>query len=165
MIARLKLKNIVDADEAKEACQFYNIILNEYDHIVNIPANPRDVAFIEILNTVKAAQAPIILEEAVSQTCKRNEYVATYIGNDYKLRTNKKLRSILDRLLEDSRIKRVQIKPTILQWIFKDRSKKDIHTNDDEKKNAASLDNDVTNVTNVTKTQAHITVEKDNFQD
>ena len=165
MIARLKLKNVVDADDAKEACQFYNIILNEYDHIVNIPGDPRDVAFVEILNTIKAAQAPIIFEEAVSQTCKRNEYVATYIGADYILRTNKKLRSILYRILEDSRIKRVQIKPTILQCISEDQSKKDIHTNNDDKKNADSLGNNVTNVTNVTKTQAHITVEKDNFQD
>ena len=44
MIARLKLKNIVDADDAKEACQFYNIILNEYDRIINIPADPKEAS-------------------------------------------------------------------------------------------------------------------------
>lgn|GEM_PF-2518983 len=163
MIARLKLKDIVDADDAKEACQFYNVILNEYDNIVNIPADPKEVAIIEFLHTFESAHTPIIFEEAASQTCKRNEYVGTYIGNDYKLRTNKKLRSILNRILEDSRIKRVQIKPTILQWISKDQSKKDIHTNDDEK-NTDSSDNNVTYVTNVTREQVHTRVEKDSYQ-
>jgi hypothetical protein len=44
MIARLKLKDVVDSDDANEACQFYNVILNEYDHIANIPADPKEVA-------------------------------------------------------------------------------------------------------------------------
>ncbi len=56
MIARLKLKNIVDAEDANEACQFYNVILNEYDHVVNIPADPKEAAFIEFLHTIEAAQ-------------------------------------------------------------------------------------------------------------
>ena len=154
MIARLKLKNIVEAEDVKEACQFYNVILNEYDHIVNVPTDPKEAAFVEILYTIEAAQAPILFEEAVSQTCKKNEYVATYIGNDYKLRNNKKLRPILDRLLEDSRIKRVQTKPTVLQWISKDKPNKDIQNNDDEK-NRKDLSKDVvTNVTNVTRSQS-----------
>jgi replicative DNA helicase Mcm len=164
MIARLKLKNVVDADDVKEACQFYNVVLNEYDQIVNIPGDPRDVAFIEILNTIESAQTPIIFEEAVSQTCKRNEYVATYIGNDYKLRTNKKLRPILDRLLEDSRIKRVQVKPTILQWISENQPKKDIHTGED-KKNTDPSYNVVTNVTNVTKSLVHTMSEMNDSKD
>ena len=80
--------------------------------------------------------------------------MATYIGNDYKLRNNKKLRPILDRLLEDSRIKRVQTKPTVLQWISKDKPNKDIQNNDDEK-NRKDLSKDVvTNVTNVTRSQS-----------
>jgi replicative DNA helicase Mcm len=164
MIARLKLKNVVDAKDANEACQFYNVILNEYDHIVNIPTNPQETAVTECLYILEAAQAPILFEEAVLQTCKRNEYVAIYIGNDYKLRNNKKLKPILERLLEDSRIKRVQIKPTILQWISKNQSKKDIHA-DEAKKNTDFLDNIVTNVTNVTQAQVHTTVKKDSYQD
>jgi len=154
MIARLKLKDIVDAYDAKEACQFYNVILNEYDHIVNIPADPKEVASIEFLYTIEAAQTPILFEEVVSRTCNRNEYVATYIGNDYKLRNNKKLRPILDRLLEDSRIKRVQTKPTVLQWIASKDSKR---TEDST--------SDVTNVTNVTCDQVDTIDEIDSFQD
>ena len=164
MIARLKLKNIVDAEDANEACQFYNVILNEYDHVVNIPADPKEAAYIEFLHTIEAAQAPILFEEAVSQTCKRDEYVATYIGNDYKLRNNKKLRPILDRLLEDSRIKKVQTKPTVLQWIYKDQSRRDIHANNDKNNTENPSGDVVTNVPYVTRSQVHTMSEKDNFQ-
>jgi replicative DNA helicase Mcm len=159
MIARLKLKNIVDAADAKEACQFYNVILNEYDHIVNIPANPIETAIEECLYTIEAAQAPILFEEAVLQTCKRNDYVATYIGNEHRTRINKRLRQILERLLENSHIKRIQMKPTVLQWIKDDRHSESKSTSDhgssDSKKNTEESSIDVPNVPNVPKAHAH----------
>lgn len=147
---------------AKEACQFYNVILNEYDHIVNIPANPQETAVIELLYTIEAARAPILFEEAVLQTCNRNDYVAAYIGNNYKTYSNKKIRRILERILENSHVKRVQAKPIVFQWISEsksDRSGKEGGTNDD-KKNIEGSTNDMTNMTFMTRSQAHTKVKK-----
>jgi hypothetical protein len=76
--------------------------------------------------------------------------VKTYTGNDLKVRSNKKLRQILDRLLEDSRIKRIQLKPTVLQCVPPSKSNKDTEKSS----------NDVTNVTNVTRSQVHAKAEK-----
>jgi DNA replicative helicase MCM subunit Mcm2 (Cdc46/Mcm family) len=169
MISRLKLRNVVDAEDAKEACQFYNIILNEYDHIVNIPSNPQENAVTECLYIIEAAQAPISFEDTISKTCERDDYISTYIGSDHKIRSNKKLRIILDRLLEHSQIERVQIKPTILKWIPKEKDRfpnkeendDDHHYgNDNSNANSSSDVTNVTNVTNVTRLQLHTKVEK-----
>jgi replicative DNA helicase Mcm len=165
MIARLKLKNIVDVEDAKEACQFYNVILNEYNHIVNIPSDPKETALNEFLYTIEAAHVPILFEDVIMKTCERNEYVKLYLGNDYKLRDNKKLRSILERILEDSRVKRIQMKPTVLQWISMSQSRNDIHANDEKNNIRNPSDAFVTNVTNVTKAQVHTVSEKNDFQD
>ena len=42
MIARLKLKNIIDAEDAYEAQQFYNVILQQLQQMVNIVTDPSD---------------------------------------------------------------------------------------------------------------------------
>jgi hypothetical protein len=44
MISRLKLKNTVDGDEAKETMGFYNIVLQQLEQLVNVTSDPRDIA-------------------------------------------------------------------------------------------------------------------------
>lgn len=119
MITRLKLKNVVDAEDALEVCQFYNVILNEHDEVVNIPANPRDVTLNECLHVLESTQAPIAFDELIKKVCEKNQYIKTYIGEDLKVRDNKKLRTILEMMLQNSHVKRVYIKPVVLQWVPK----------------------------------------------
>jgi MoxR-like ATPase len=119
MTARLKLKNVVDAEDALEVCQFYNVILNEHDQVVNIPANPRDVTLNECLCVLEATQAPITFEELIKKVCDKDEYIKTYIGEDLKVRDNKKIRTILEMMLQNSHVKRTCIKPVVLQWVPK----------------------------------------------
>lgn len=117
MVARLKLKNIVDAEDALEVCQFYNVILNEHDQVVNIPANPRDVTLHECLYVLEATQAPIAFDELIKKVCDKDQYIKLYIGADIRIRANIKLRTILEMLLQNSHVARIQMKPVVLQWI------------------------------------------------
>ena len=119
MFARLKLKNIVDAEDALEVCQFYNVILTEHDQVVNIPANPRDVTLNECLYMLEATQAPIAFEELIKKVCDKDQYIKTYIGEDLKVRNNKKLRTIVEMMLQNSHVKRIYMKPVVLQWVSK----------------------------------------------
>ena len=116
MIARLNLKYVVDADDAKEACQFYNVILNEHEQVVNIPSNPRDITFEECLYTLEATRAPITFEDLIQKVCNKDEYIRIYIGDKHKMQNNIKLRPILDMLLNHTRVKRIGLKPLVLQW-------------------------------------------------
>lgn len=116
-IARLKLKQIVDAEDAKETVQFYNVILQQLDMAVASPANPRDVVYEECLGILMESKTAISFEELVNLACKRNKHVERYIGKSFKLEENKKLRPILDMLRNHSRIGEVQMKPVVLEYI------------------------------------------------
>jgi replicative DNA helicase Mcm len=117
MIARLKLKDIADGNDATEACQFYNVILNQRGHVVNIPGNPRDITFNECLYTLETTKAPISFDELVDKVCKKDEYIRVYIGPNHNLRNNIKLRNILDMLLNHSQVRKVNLKPVVLEWL------------------------------------------------
>ena len=116
-IARIKLKNTVDAADASETMQFYNFILQQLDMMVSLPSNPRDVAYEECLSIIRESRFPISFEEVVKCACKRNPQVGRYLGLYHKLRDNQKLRPILDMLLNHSHVKMVQMKPVVLEYI------------------------------------------------
>jgi hypothetical protein len=118
MIARLKLRNIVEGEDAIEACQFYNVILGEHSRVVNIPANPRDVVLNEFLYLLEAEQKPFQFEDLVKKACDNDEYIETYVGEHNKVRDNKRLRAILDMMLQNSHVARIKVKPTVLQWVI-----------------------------------------------
>jgi DNA replicative helicase MCM subunit Mcm2 (Cdc46/Mcm family) len=118
-IARLKLKNIVDASDANETMQFYNIVLQQLNMVVSLPANPRDIAYNECLNVLMESAFPMSFEEVIETVCRANQHISRYLGlkNKSKLRNNIKLRSILDMLQQHSRVKIVQMKPVVLQYM------------------------------------------------
>jgi DNA replicative helicase MCM subunit Mcm2 (Cdc46/Mcm family) len=116
-IARLKLKDEVDASDAKETIDFYNIILQQLDKVVASPANPRDTAYNECLNVLMESAYALSIEEIFKTACERNAQVARYLGNLYKLERNIRLRPVLEMLKNHSRIKIVQMKPMLLQYI------------------------------------------------
>jgi replicative DNA helicase Mcm len=115
--ARLKLKKIVEPEEARETMQFYNIILQQHQQVVSLPASPREVAYNECVSILKESRSAISFEELVKSACKRNEHVKCYLGIKFKLQDNIKLRPLLGMLLNHSSIKLKQERPVVLQWI------------------------------------------------
>ena len=122
-VARLKLKNIADEEDAKESMEFYNVMLADFQENVTVSQSPKDVAYqecVSILNDTKNIGG-IALEELIITICKRNKQVAIWLGYDenksLKMRDNHKINDLYHRLLNHSNIKRVQEKPTVLQWL------------------------------------------------
>jgi DNA replicative helicase MCM subunit Mcm2 (Cdc46/Mcm family) len=121
-IARLKLKHIVDAADAIETMQFYNVILQQLDMIVTLPSNPRDITYEECFKVLKELAFPISYEEVVRMACERNVQVARYVDGkgrrpNLKLRYNKKLRPVLEMLEDHTHVKIIQTKPVVLQYV------------------------------------------------
>lgn len=117
--ARLKLKNVVDVDDAKDTIQFYNVVLQQFQRVVNVPCNPRDLTFNECLEILKNSRTYFTLEELVKQACHNNQYIERYVcfGNKpLRLRDNIKVRGVYEMLLNHPNIRRVQEKPVVLQW-------------------------------------------------
>jgi hypothetical protein len=136
--ARLKLKHVVDAEDAKETMQFYNVILQQHKQVVSIPANPRDIAFNECVNILKDSRFAISFEELVRTASNRNEHVRRYLNGKFKLQDNIKLRPLPQMLLNHSSLKMIQHKPMVLQWIDcnDDRIEKENLNNESESKDS-----------------------------
>jgi hypothetical protein len=124
MIARLKLKSTIDATDAKETMEFYNVILQQLDQIVNVATDPSDETFECCISVLRTSPFAILFEDVIKSACAKNDRVRHYIGEKFKLRENKKLRSILERLRNHSHIRIVNEKPVALQWVSDD----DIYT-------------------------------------
>jgi hypothetical protein len=65
-------------------------------------------------------QVAITLEELLKQACHNNHYIERYLcfGNKpLRLRDNIKVRSVYEMLLNHTNVRRIQEKPTILQWL------------------------------------------------
>ena len=118
--ARLKLKMVVDGDDARDTIQFYNVVLQQYQQAVSVPTNPRDVTYNECLNILRESQVAITLEELLKQACHNNKYIERYLcfGNKpLRLRDNIKLRSVYGMLRNHTNVNTIQEKPVVLQWL------------------------------------------------
>lgn len=124
-VASLKLKDTIDENDAKETMTFYNIVLHQWDMVVALPSSPKDATYQECLNVLMESGFPYSWEELVPTVCERNQQVAAYVGKHFKLQDNKKLRAVLDMLRNHSRIKVIQEKPIVLQYMAKDMTKED----------------------------------------
>ena len=117
-IARIKLKNVVDVNDAKEAAEFYNVMISKFLQIVKIPENPRDLTVkicIEILRSHKSSA--ISFQDLIIKAKQENQQVRDYIGHNLKMQNNYKLRAVYDLLTNNSNIKIINEKPVVLKYI------------------------------------------------
>src|SRR5215211_1917358 len=145
-IARLKLKNIVDEEDAKEAMQFYNVMLYDFQKIVVIRDHPRDIAFQECISILKDGEhfGGFIFKDLIEKICQRNEQLARHFGYgkvSLQITHNKKSRNVYDMLLNDSKIKKIGEKPTVLQWLSDPSDSSDYDNTDKNKKNIETQEN------------------------
>jgi hypothetical protein len=126
-IARLKLKDIVDVDDANEAVKFYNVILTQLENTVSIPNDPRYEAYNECITILKHYErlGGITLYELFKKACENNQQINDYlidaggIKQNKSLRTDKnhKTRAVYDMLLNNQNIRKVGENPIVLKWI------------------------------------------------
>jgi replicative DNA helicase Mcm len=118
--------NPIVSDEAKSMIsEFYNVVLQQYQQVVNIPSNPRDVTYGECLKILKETKIGITLEELFKQACQNNPYIERYLcfgDKRLRLRDNKRLRPVYEMLLNHTNVKRLQDKPVVLQWLCDPRA-------------------------------------------
>jgi MCM P-loop domain/MCM AAA-lid domain len=113
---RLYLSEIVDARIAFETIDFMNKMFEEfYAHLLYVP-DPRWVAYDETIKIIQQQKSPIDLIEAVRIVCQKNEQVKQYIGDRLEQNSNKKLRMLCNRVIDNKRIRRMRVKSVVVQW-------------------------------------------------
>ena len=122
-IARLKLKDVVDVDDADEAVKFYNIILIQLENTVSIPNDPRDETCNECMTILQQYKklGGISLDELFKKACENNQQVSDYLvglNNNKSLRIDKnhKTRAIYAMLVDKQNVRKVGENPIVLKW-------------------------------------------------
>ena len=75
----------------------------------------RIMHFVDILKHTKIGIT--ITENCVRWSCKENKQIAEYLGEKWNVEHNHKLRTVIDLLLNHGKIKQVNAKPMVLQYI------------------------------------------------
>ena len=126
--AKLKLKDVVDVEDAKETVNYFNKVVNDYYQSTVIATDPRDVC-VSIIEQIlehnsknQLTTGPMTFTDLIIMACEKDQQVKLYIGpSDYKnnlsMSNNHKLRPIAQLLQENKHVKRTKTKPLMLQWI------------------------------------------------
>lgn len=69
--ARLKLKDIVDMEDAKDTMEFYNVSLEQHEQAISIPLNPIDATYNECVAILEKYSFSISFEELIKTACAR----------------------------------------------------------------------------------------------
>jgi replicative DNA helicase Mcm len=120
-IARLRLKTVVDEDDAKKAQEFYNIMLQNFQKSVVYSESIKDLAYKKGVEIVKRFENfGISLEDLFKTMCEENKQFATYFGYDtgkpLEIKYNHRTRNIKELLLNNSHIKKRNEHPIVLKW-------------------------------------------------
>lgn len=130
-IARLKLKEIADEEDASETMDFYNVMLLDFQKEVIVSQSLREIAYQECVALLEQCKdfGGITLEELITKICQGNKQLANYFEygkiKSLKIENNKKVRNVYDMLLNHSNIKKVQDRPIVLEWLPNEKNSND----------------------------------------
>jgi len=126
-IAKLKLKNTADVDEAEEAVIFYNKRLEYFNLTTRLATHPRDITCLKIKEIIKEKNGlPILLTDAAIEASQIDQDIKYYLLgqakfknkdiDDLKLNNSYQLKQVLIFLRNDPCIQITQEKPMTLRW-------------------------------------------------
>jgi hypothetical protein len=121
-IARLKLKNVVEEEDAKEVMEFYNVILVNFQKSVVISQSPKYIAYEKGVEIVERFQESggVTLEVLFEIMCKEDKQLALYFvygEKPLKIRDNIKVLDVYELLVKNSNIIKIGEKPIVLKWL------------------------------------------------
>ena len=118
MTAQLKLKAVIDAEDARETQEVFNRVLEPLQKIVNATTNPIDIIVAECLNILKESNSTEwkFYSDLIDRVCE-NPQARKYIDNAHKKRNYDKFKPILERLLNHTHVKLTNRNPLTLAWI------------------------------------------------
>jgi hypothetical protein len=157
--AKLKLKDMVDEDDAFDTMTLFNEMLKFYKQDANLPKNPRDMVFLHGLNFLeKIKPQKRSLDEIVQKVCSENQGDDLYIGKTKKSQYNSKIKALKPLFKQHPNIQICNNNPTEYCWV----DKKD-HVNPNQKNAEYNTHNnlpeespDVTDVTDEQKKKDEI---------
>jgi DNA replicative helicase MCM subunit Mcm2 (Cdc46/Mcm family) len=131
-ISKLKLKNVIDGEDAHDAMSYYNSVLKLYDGIIApIPQDPQKVIYEKCLRYLEECNGNgVLFSELIKGICIENENLRSYLLGTAKIMDekkltmegNKKVRKICEKLRSHKNVELINKNPIKLRYIEKRES-------------------------------------------
>jgi DNA replicative helicase MCM subunit Mcm2 (Cdc46/Mcm family) len=116
--AKLKLKGVVDEEDAYDTIDLFNEILKFYKQEVSITKNPKGLTFLQCLNLLeKTKPQKWTLDSLIERICSENPNIDLYIGEVKKSQYNYKIKSLKPLLNQHPNIQICNENPTVYAWV------------------------------------------------
>jgi replicative DNA helicase Mcm len=115
--AKLSLSNEINEDIAMQTMNSISLMWSQYGKIVRAISSPREFASQVFYQVLKVTRSGMTIYELCKKACNMSNEVKDYLGDKYELERNHKLKSVIDVLLNNSRIRRIGEKPMVLKYI------------------------------------------------
>jgi hypothetical protein len=138
--AKLNLSNEINDDIATQIMGSISMMLSQYSQMVETIESPRDITCRAFFYTLRHAKACLSVYELCKIACEENKQVSEYLGNTFDMEHNRKIKPVIDMLLNkhSKAVKIVKMKPMVLQYI-------------DEKEEDNSIVSYITDISDTTK--------------
>jgi DNA replicative helicase MCM subunit Mcm2 (Cdc46/Mcm family) len=117
--ARLNLSGEVNDEIATQTMDSMKLMLSQYGQFVDTVESPRDLAYRAFYHILKRLKVGITVKELCQIACEENQAIHAYLGDNYYMEHNRKIKPIIDILLNthSENVKLVKQKPTVLQYL------------------------------------------------
>ena len=113
---KLQLKNTVDDEIADQVIEDVQLMMIQYNETVGQFIGPHEFTYNTFLEILKKSHAPMTIE-SICELAVKEPKIGSYLGYVWILRHNRKLRNVVDSLLNLRNVIRVQEKPVVLQFL------------------------------------------------
>jgi hypothetical protein len=93
--AKLHLKDIVDAEIAKQAMESLQLMMFRYGQTVRVTSDPKDVTYTKCLEFLKKTQAGIVSGHCL-KWFESDQQIRTYVGTNLSMEHNFKIKTVVD---------------------------------------------------------------------
>jgi DNA replicative helicase MCM subunit Mcm2 (Cdc46/Mcm family) len=115
--AKLQLKDTIDANIAKETIELMQLMMAQTGSTVKAPSDPKVVTYEKFIEILQNNKAGVAIKALCEIACKEIPQIVLYLGKNWSLDGNIKLRSVVTMLRNHSQVKETNGNPLVFQWI------------------------------------------------
>jgi hypothetical protein len=144
--AKLQLRDIVDVEIAQQTIDDFDDMMSQYDKAIGTILSPQQVVYKLCLDILQESDSGMTIEELCRLVVHRDNQVLNYLGYIWNMEHNKKVKNLVDSLLNHQYVKKINNHPIVLQWLADPADPPDQNTelnNNNQTENNQSENNNV----------------------
>jgi MoxR-like ATPase len=114
--AKLHLKDTINEEIANQTMEVFKLMLVQYGEMITTATSPKTMTYNKFLEILQNNKVGVSTKLLCQIACHEDKQIAAYIGENWSIEHNIKVRVIIDMLRNHSQVKEISRKPVVLQW-------------------------------------------------